>query len=245
MESNTLTLKDQFESVLANYNISEDGQKLLLNLRMVLLNGPSASGRNTIIDQLIKTGEYHKIVSDTTRLPRYNDGIKEVSGQSYWFRSEEEVLDDLRKGEFLEAEIIHNQQVSGISLRELKTAYEDNKIAITDVEIGGFKNIIAYKPDTVGVIVLPPSFDAWMERLNSRGKMPETEVLNRLKTGQRIFKEALGMGSIKIVVNDVFTQAVAEIDSLAHGGEYLEKDSKYKLAETLLAQTTAFLNNHS
>ena len=82
----------------------------------------TAGGRNTIIDQLLKSGDFHYIISDTTRHKRANNGVMEQDGREYWFRSEDEILADLKAGNFLEAAIIHNQHVSGISIRELKKA---------------------------------------------------------------------------------------------------------------------------
>ncbi len=242
---NSLILREQFERTLFNYQVSESGKALLAGLRLVLLGGPSAVGRNTIIDQLVKTGDYRLLVSDTTRQPRSNDGVPERNGVNYWFRSEELVLDDLKRGEFLEAEIIHNQQVSGISLRELKRVVKENKIAITDIEIGGFNNIMSSKPDTIGILVLPPSFEEWLNRLHLRTNMPEAEILNRLHTGVRIFSEAVSQSPAKIVINDQLTRTVNEIDALANGAQEANVATKLNLARELLRQTQEYLSSHS
>ncbi len=242
---NSLKLREQFEQILSNYRISDSGKELLASLKLVLLAGPSAAGRNTIIDQLVKTGRYRLLVSDTTRHPRINDGVREQNGVNYWFRSEEQVLDDLEKGEFLEAEIIHDQQVSGISMRELKQAIAENKIAVVDVEIGGFNNILSSKPDSVGILVLPPSFDEWMSRLHLRANMPEAEILNRLRTGARIFSEAVSQSPAQIVINDQLARAVNEIDALAGGAIENNSPAKLRLASELLKRTQEYLADRS
>ncbi len=243
--SNQLQMREQFERILLNYRISPEGLKLLSKLSLLLLGGPSAAGRNTIIDHLIQKGGYRLIVSDTTRKPRSNNNIPEVDGVTYHFRSEAEVLEELKRGEFLEAEIIHDQQVSGISIRELKTAVQQNKIAVTDIEIGGFNNIMSNKPDTIGLLVLPPSFEEWLKRLRGRGNMPESEILNRLRTGARIFLEAVSQSPAAIVINDDLERSVAEIDALAHGAKDTFIDAKLKLARNLLSQTEHYLSTHS
>jgi len=84
---------------------------LLQQTKFVPLVAITSSGRNTLIRELLKTGEYHFIVSDTTRKPRTNDGVMEQSGVEYWFRDEDEVLQDVKDGKFLEAAVIHSQQV--------------------------------------------------------------------------------------------------------------------------------------
>ena len=241
MDENVLVLRERFEKVLHDYQISEAGRLLLNNLKLLLLAGPSGSGRNTVMERLIKSGAYHKIVSDTTRKPRINDGKKEVNGETYWFRSEQEILSDLQNGEFLEAEIIHDQQVSGISLRELAVAKKAHKIAVTDIEIGGFNNIISHKPDTIGVIMLPPSFEVWLKRLSIRGDMPEAELLNRLRTGQRIFREAVSESPARIVINDDIEQAVNEVNGIALGKNKRDNPKGLSVARKLLERTEAFL----
>ncbi len=238
---NQLHYRKELETILANYKVSSDGLNLLVKIPLVLLSGPSAVGRNTIINELLKTGDYHFIVSDTTRKPRTNNGIQEKNGINYWFRKEDDVLEDLRSGKFLEAEIIHDQQVSGISIRELERAQMENKIAIKDIEIGGFNNVSAIKPDSVGILILPPSFNEWIRRLTNRGEMSKAEIINRLETGRRIFKEALNNKTLNIVVNDRLDAAAKEIDILAHGGVQQNKRVNLDLLGSLFDQTSKYL----
>ena len=106
------------KTLLKHYNPSLEIIDLLRNIQFVLLAAPTAAGRNTIIRNLIMTGKYYYVVSDTTRKPRINNGIPEKNGNEYWFKSEEEFLHGLKNGAYVEAAIIHNQQVSGISLEE-------------------------------------------------------------------------------------------------------------------------------
>lgn len=239
---NVLKEHQQFEQLLAGYKPSAEGLKLLSELKLVLLSGPTASGRNTIISRLLKDDAYRYIVSDTTRTPRINNGVREKNGVTYWFRSETEVLKELRRGEFLEAEVIHNQQVSGISIRELAKANEAGKIAITDIEIGGFNRVLDLKPDTVGILLLPPSFEEWLQRLFDRGKMTQSEIINRLQTAARIFAQAATNTQIQIVINDRLQRAASEVDRLAHGEKTTDSGSKLRLAQTLLGQTESYLH---
>lgn len=92
-------------------------------------------GSNTII-RMIMTGRYYYLISDTTRKPRINNGVPERDGEEYWFKTELEFLDGLKRGEYIESAIIHEQQVSGTSISELRTALE-KLIAMTDIDIQG------------------------------------------------------------------------------------------------------------
>lgn len=235
-------IKD-FQSILKHYKISPHSKQILDNTELIALIAPSSSGRNTIIRELVKTGDYYFIVSDTTRRPRVNDGVLEKNGVEYWFREEKDFLADLKDGKFLEAEIIHNQQVSGISIRELEKASEGHKIAITDMDIGGVHNVVQAKPDTLAIMVLPPDFAEWQRRMSNRGHMHPNEHTRRLKTAVTIFKEALRHDYFVFVVNQNFHQTTALMDTLAKKGTNgLEnQDDGRKLVKQLLKETEAQL----
>lgn len=208
--------------MLQDYSLSDAAKKTLQDLKLVLMVGPTSSGRNTIIRELVKTGGYHFIVSDTTREKRVNDGIPEEDGREYWFRTEDDMLSDIKQGDFLEAAIIHNQQVSGISIRELQKAKNSGKIAIDEVEIAGAHNTYKAKPDTVIIFSVPPSFVKWMHRLHKRGRMPEDEVRRRLETACLEFDAALIQSYYKYVINDDIDETVAAVDSMARLDLYNE-----------------------
>jgi guanylate kinase len=182
-----------------------------------LLLAPTSAGKNTIIRHQAETGRYLYVVSDTTRPPRENDGVMEQNGREYWFRSEEQMLADLQSGELLEAELIHNQQVSGISIRELEKAKKEGKIAITDVDLKGVHNIIKAKPDTVVVMLVPPAFDEWQRRFSARGQMRPDEQRRRLETARKIFQDGLDHNFYHYVISENVEQSGGIIDAILDG----------------------------
>lgn len=207
----------EFIDILDRYVVSDRAQQVLQTLKLVLLVGPTASGRNTIIRELLKTGKYHFVVSDTTRQPRTNDGVLEQNGSVYWFRTEEQVLADLKSGEFLEAELLHSQQVSGISIRELEASNSEHKIAITDVDLGGIHNVMKVKPDTISIMVLPPSFEEWQRRVVGRGRMLPGEEKRRYETALNIFEDGLKNDYYHYVITENTDQSVSIIDAIING----------------------------
>jgi guanylate kinase len=207
----------EFKEILDKYIISEPAQQVLQDLKLALLIAPTSGGRNTIIRHLVDTGGYYYIISDTTRPPRVNDGVLEQNGKEYWFRTEEDILADLRAGEFLEAEIIHRQQVSGINIRELKKAQAERKIAITDVDIAGIHNILRAKPDAVAIMILPPSFEEWQRRVASRGRMMSGEEKRRFETALRIFKDGQKNDYYHFVISENVEQSAGIIGAIVEG----------------------------
>ena len=242
---NKLEHLEEFQRALQHYQISKTGQELLGEISLVLLVAPTSSGRNTIIRELVKSGHYHYMVSDTTRKPRINDGVQEQNGVEYWFRPENEVLSDIKAGKFLEAAVIHQQQVSGISLREIEITKQKHQIAVTDVEIAGVHNIMSAKPDTIAIFVVPPSFSEWQRRITGRGHMDPAELKRRLKSAVDEFKHAMDQPYYHFVVNDNLADAVAEIDELVKNAQSHKPDNSLARAavESIYSETIAHLKN--
>ncbi len=243
--ANQLVHLEEFKEVLAHYHIAPAGREVLRDVKLALLMGTSATGRDTLINELLQTGHYYPLASDTTRQPRVNNGIPEQNGREYWFRTEAEFLADLRAGRLLEAEIIHNQQVSGISIRELAKAYELGKTAITNVDLN-LKAIVSVKPDTNAFLVLPPSFAEWMRRLDSRGNMPHDEKQRRLETALKVYRAGLEWDFFTLVINDDLAAAVAEVDGHIKTGKINARQHEHAhvLLHELLAETQAWLKQH-
>ena len=239
---NELKHKAEFRSVLKDYKPSQKAHEVLEGMTLVLLTGPTACGRNTIINRLVETGDYQFIVSDTTRKPRMNKGVPEQNGREYWFRNEEDLLEDLKQGLFLEAELIHEQQVSGISIRELEKAKSLHKIAIDEVDMQGIANVLPAKPDTVGILIIPPHFEEWMQRVNGRGEMHQVEQARRFNSAAEIFAMAKN-GTYPVIINDSLDEAVHKVDVLARTGELLEdQDSARAVAAKMYEETQAYLH---
>lgn len=235
-------LKD-FQRVLADYKPSSATRASLRDTHLVLLAAPTSSGRNTIIHELLQSGEYYFVVSDTTRKPRINNGVAEKDGVEYWFRDEEDILEDLRAGQFLEAAVIHNQQVSGVSIRELEKAKQSGRVAITDIEIVGVDSVLEVKPDTTVFFVVPPTFEVWHERLDSRGEMHKAEVLRRMKSACDEFRHALENDHYTYVINDHLPHAVERIHQVVFNDDH---DTSYqqtarRVVEQLLVDTEGYL----
>ena len=241
---NELAHLAEFRSALQDYRLSNEALQVLTDTKLVLLVGPTAAGRNTVINEMVMSGDYYHIVSDTTRELRIKDGQPiEQNGREYWFRSENEVLAELRKGEYMEAAIIHGQQVSGCNIKEVRKAYDEGKIAIKDIEPGGAHTVHELKPDTHIIFVLPPNFGEWQRRLQSRGHMETTEYRRRMESACKEFETGLREDYYQFLINDSTEAAMSQINQIAKQGK-LSPELQQKgreLAESLLATTRAFI----
>lgn len=234
----------EFQRVLKNHKPNLELLDLLHDSKFILLAAPTAAGRNTIIKNLIMTGKYYYVVSDTTRRPRINNGVPETNGNEYWFKSEEEFLYGLKNGAYVEAAIIHNQQVSGVSLEELRKASQTGTVAITDIDIHGCDTLKSYSDSTVPVFILPPSFPEWMRRLDGRGAMDPKEKQRRLTSAAEEIELALQRSYFKFIVNWDLRVTVEALHQHILSGEFgdMEQANAHTHAQKLLADLSDYLS---
>lgn len=242
-----LSRRTEFEQVLEHYKPSCETIKTLAATPLITLTAPSATGRNTIINELVKTDHYHFIVSDTTRPPRMNKGVWEQNGVEYFFRTEDDMLADIKNGRFIEAEVIHQQQVSGISVREIERAHQEHRVAIADVDIEGGINIAKLKPDAITICLLPPSFKEWESRMHGRSNFEPEELFRRLHQATKVFRLALENKNFIFVVNDKLDDAIKTVDIIATKGVHDETAEKAarKVAAKLYEDTVRYLQEHA
>ena len=180
-------------------------------------------------------------------VPRINNGVLEVNGTEYWFKNEDQFLTGLKHGDYLEAELIHEQQVSGISIKELSKTIDDSKIAITDVDIGGVEAIIKHKPDVKIIMLLPPSFNEWLKRLRERGEMSKEEIRRRLTTAVNIFNAGLEEKYFNFVISKDVQKSAAIIRNISKSKEPINSinNEAYTLIKELLIDTKNYLNKNN
>lgn len=245
-DGNSLKQIHLIEDILKNYRPNGRIIDLLNDTKLVLLSAPTAAGRNTMIKQLIMTGKYHYLVSDTTRMPRVNNGVIERNGSEYWFKSEQEFMQGLKNGNYVEAAIIHDQQLSGINIDELHKAYDSQKIAITDIDIHGCDSIVHLSNSVMPVFILPPDFEEWMNRLDGRGKMDAIEKKRRIKSAAKEIRLALQRSYFKFIVNWDLRIAVEELHEHIISKKFNETEQKIDIlhARKLLNDLELYLQKN-
>ncbi len=215
-----------------DYQMSASSQEILNNTDIVMMVSISGGGKNTIIEELLKTGKFHYVVSHTTRKPRINNGQLEKNGINYWFMDEQEMSTKLDAGEFIEAKWVHESYVYGTSIDELSKAQASGKTPLLEIEVQGVEEIMNAKPDAKAIFILPPSYDIWMSRLDSRGKVSDEDQKQRLETAKLELKTALRADYFHFLVNDGLARSVEVAKNIIASGE--DDRSGRSVAEHLL-----------
>lgn len=144
---------------------------------LVVLSGPSGTGKNTVYDGLrAKSEDFVQTVSATTRAPR--EGEKD--GVDYYFISTEEFLRKVDAGEFVE-HVCYGGNYYGTLKSEIRRLIALEKTVILVIEVNGALNIKAAFPEAVSVFLLPPSMEELERRIRVRGQNTPEETARRME----------------------------------------------------------------
>lgn len=229
---------DKLSKLLLKYQVPEHTLKLLKKAEIVFLVGVSGAGKDTILRELLKTGEYQLVVSHTTRPPRENHGVMERNGREYYFIDYAQAAKMLENHAFIEAKI-YNGNVYGTSISEIEAAHRKHKIALSDLEVQGVAEYMAVATNVIPIFILPPDFETWQARVKNRysGKVDSEDIQKRLQISKQELQEALSKDYFQYIVNKDLSKTVKIVDEIAHGNFSDTKNQQAReVAKTLLAK---------
>lgn len=150
---------------------------------LLIVSGPAGSGKTTIINKLIESGDFVFSVSATTRAPRPG----EVNGVDYFFITKEEFKDRIRLGEMLEyATYVDNYY--GTPRRAVEDLLNEGKDVLLDIEVQGALQVMQKMREAVSVMILPPNSRELEKRLRLRGTEVESVIQKRLERAHLEFQ---------------------------------------------------------
>ena len=152
---------------------------------LFVVSAPSGAGKTTLCAALRQTPDFVYSVSCTTRVPRAG----EIDGEDYHFISEEEFLQRIVAGEFLEHAKVHGKYYG--TLREpILSNLRKGVDVLIDVDTQGAAAIRAVQDDFVrralaDVFIMPPDLEELRRRLTKRGTENAAQIKVRLQTAAR------------------------------------------------------------
>lgn len=145
--------------------------------RIVVISGPSGSGKGTVLGELDALIPCSRTVSLTTRAPREG----EVDGVDYRFVTREEFGSMLSRGDILEFNL-YDGAYYGTPASAVDTIIASGRHALLDIDVNGALNVRKHYPDALLLFLLPPSADAQEHRLRQRGTNSDESIARRIAT---------------------------------------------------------------
>ncbi len=175
---------------------------------LIVLSGPSGSGKNTVCD-IVKQNNKNiwESISMTSRKPRKN----EIEGQSYYFVSEIEFENKIKNNKMLEyAKFAGNYY--GTPKEEVQKHLDEGYDVILVIEIQGALQIKKKLDEALFVFLLPPSMEELQKRLKLRNTESEEKVMERFKTAYNEINELTKYNYV--IINDDKTDAASKLEAI-------------------------------
>lgn len=145
-----------------------------------MVSAPSGAGKTTIVEQLVK------VVPDLTLSRSYTSRAArngESDGVDYNFVTRSRFEAMIAAGEFLEwADVFGN--LYGTSAADTERVLTRGEDIVLVIDVQGARQVRQRHHDTVGIFVMPPSFEVLEHRLRSRSKDAEDAMQRRLRTAR-------------------------------------------------------------
>ena len=172
---------------------------------LIVISGPSGVGKGTVVELLIKRlPDAVLSVSCTTRAPREG----EKNGKSYFFISKETFLKMIDEGGFLEYSN-HFENYYGTPRFFVEQKLGEGKDVILEIDVDGAQHVREAFPQSLLLMITPPSREELVRRLRMRGTEDEVLINQRLKRAD--YEMSRSQFYDYTVINDDLDETVAKI----------------------------------
>ncbi len=229
------------EHAINDYIMPEEAKRLILDHPSLNIAGPTGAGKGTMAQYLTQTGNYNPVVSDTTRQPRSFGNGYEVNGVHYWFIDEETALQKLKDGAYVEAKFVHGDTLYGTSIESYKRVVENGRTPILEIDVKGMEELMQAAAGFKAILLLPPSFKVWEQRIDGRGDIDLQQKIRRFGTAVTEYSKPIENHEFYPVINTEVVDTAELIMSGAYRDEAYRKKA-LELASELRKSTQAYLD---
>ena len=180
--------------------------------RLIVISGPSGAGKSTLVRRAMERTDAEFSVSATTRQPREG----EADGREYFFVSEQEFREMVRRDELLEwAEVFGD--LYGTPAEPIRRTIANGRTVLLDIDVQGAMQVHETMPEATFVLVVPPDMDELARRLGGRGSETPEQRSRRLGQAEKEIRTAEQSGVYNHrIVNENLDTAVDEVVRIIH-----------------------------
>lgn len=205
---------------------------------LFVISGPSGVGKTSVCRQVVaERPDIIQSVSYTTRTPR----PRERDGREYHFVSHRTFQRHLANNSFLEWAKVHGN-LYGTSRQQINRAIQHGLDVLLAIDVQGAMQLRAATLNAVFILLIPPSWQALMMRLQERG----SETLTMQKQRLAVARQELGRYTEYdyIVRNDQLANAVQILQSIITAERHQVKRMQAESVDDLLSVPLGDIPRH-
>lgn len=175
---------------------------------LFIVSAPSGAGKTSLVRALLEADSRVRLsVSYTTRPPRPG----EADGRDYHFVSQEQFMEMLGNGDFLESAEVYGNRY-GTSQRWISEVMETGQDILLEIDWQGASQVRRMFPQAISIFILPPSLEALLQRLKGRGQDSEEVIARRLAAAR---EDVSHVGEFDyVIINNEFNAALQDLQAI-------------------------------
>lgn len=175
---------------------------------LYIVSAPSGAGKTSLVAALLEADRgIRKSVSYTTRPPRPG----EANGSHYHFIDVAGFERMAQAGDFLESALVHGNRYA-TSRKWVEEQMAADVDIVLEIDWQGAAQVRKLMPATTSIFILPPSFEALMQRLNTRGQDPADVIARRLANAREEIAHVTDFDYV--IINNDFQTAASELQDV-------------------------------
>ncbi|MDP2399239.1 MAG: guanylate kinase [Burkholderiales bacterium] len=175
---------------------------------LYIVSAPSGAGKTSLVAALLEADNQIRLsVSYTTRQPRPG----EIDGRHYQFVTTEKFEQMAQAGDFLESALVHGNRY-GTSHKWVEQQLAADTDIVLEIDWQGAAQVRRVMSAAISIFILPPSFEALLQRLNSRAQDPPDVIARRLANARDEIAHVTDFDYV--IINSEFRVAAAELQDI-------------------------------
>ncbi|NCG34840.1 MAG: guanylate kinase [Dehalococcoidales bacterium] len=183
---------------------------ILKTQKVFLISGPSAVGKDTVIDIIKKKyTNFHYVITAVTRKPRTN----EKEGINHFFLNNKEFTNLINNDELLEWSKVYKNYY-GVPKNQIYKPLCEGKNVLLRVDVQGAKKLKKILPNIIMIFIKPESIDSIKNHLLAREKKSESDIRTRLDSFASEMEYSKYFDHIVTNIEDKIEYVVSEVEDI-------------------------------